>query len=205
MQPEHWWAVGISYGLTVLHHEIRPALISGAKWVWEKLPELVKKIPSREAGVRPAKRPDWDTIWMDFAGSLALRSTCRRASVGCVVVSMDNTSVLGLGYNGGPRGLKNDCLSDVPGQCGHLHAEINALIKTNYHDEAKKKVYLTLSPCYNCAVALVNAGVLEVIYRDAYRDTSALKLFDQAGVRVRQFSPARLPARDLYLDQDRKA
>lgn len=152
-----------------------------------------------------AARPNWDTIWMNFAGALALRSTCKRSSVGCVVVSTDNSTVLGLGYNGGPKGGNNACLSDEPGKCGHLHAEINALIKANYRDGSTRKAYLTLSPCLNCATALVNFGVEEVIYRDAYRDLSPLKILDAAGVRVRQFDPARVPERDLYLDKDRKA
>lgn len=132
-------------------------------------------------------RPSWDQIWMEFAGRLAERSTCRRLSVGCVVVSADNSVVLGLGYNGGPKGLNNECLSDEPGKCGHLHAEINALIKTNYRDASPKKVYLTTEPCYACAVALVNAGVVEVIFRDEYRDHAGADLLRQAGVQVRRF------------------
>jgi len=144
-------------------------------------------------------RPSWDDIWMDFAHNLSLRSTCRRASVGCVVVSDDNSIVLGLGYNGGPKGLNNDCISDEPGKCGHLHAEINCLIKTNYRDHAQKKVYLTLSPCYNCSVALINAGIQEVIYRDEYRDMSGPALLAQAGIKIRQFPEKRFPERDSYL------
>lgn len=156
--------------------------------------------------IEPVKppRPDWDTIWMDFASALSLRSTCKRASVGCVVVSTDNSTVLGLGYNGGPKGGNNACLSDEPGKCGHLHAEINALIKANYRDASARKAYLTLSPCLNCATALVNFGVEEVVYRDAYRDLTPTQILASAGVKVRQFDPKRLPERDLYLDKDRK-
>lgn len=155
---------------------------------------------------RPAPqilRPGWDLIWMEFAGRLSERSTCRRTSVGCVVVSEDNSAVLGMGYNGGAKGLQNDCLSDEPGKCGHLHAEINALIKTNYRDASPKKVYVTLSPCYNCAVALVNAGVREVIYRDEYRDLTGVRLLSEAGLKIRRFPNPGVPARDPYLDQDR--
>src|SRR5690349_19329192 len=49
-------------------------------------------------------RPSWDNIWMDLAEALSKRSTCRRLSVGCVVVSEDNSAVLGIGYNGGAKG-----------------------------------------------------------------------------------------------------
>jgi dCMP deaminase len=147
-------------------------------------------------------RPDWDTIWIDFASALALRSTCSRASVGCVVVSTDNSTVLGLGYNGGARGVSNACLSDEPGKCGHIHAEINALLKANYRDAATRKAYLTLSPCFACATALINFGVEEVIYRDEYRDLTGVKLLGEAGVKVRQFDPKRIPERDLYINKD---
>jgi len=148
-------------------------------------------------------RPNWDTIWMDFASALALRSTCSRSSVGCVVVSTDNSTVLGLGYNGGPRGGNNNCLSDEPGKCGHLHAEINALLKANYRDAAARKAYITLSPCLNCATALVNFGVQEVVYRTAYRDLSPVSVLTAAGIQVRQFDPARVPEGDLYINKDR--
>jgi dCMP deaminase len=150
---------------------------------------------------RPS-RPHWDDIWMELAERLARRSTCLRASVGCVIVTLDNSSVMGIGYNGGPKGLNNDCLSDEPGRCGHLHAEINALIKTNYHDAAQKKAYLTLSPCYSCAVALVNAGISEVYFRERYRDEAGLRLLERAGVKLRILPDPGVPARDVRFDQD---
>ena len=139
---------------------------------------------------------------MKFADDLSRRSTCRRSSVGCVIVSMDSSAVLGLGYNGGPKGLNNDCLSDEPGKCGHLHAEINALIKATYRDAAEKKAYLTLSPCYNCAVALINFGISEVIYKTLYRDPAGVKVLEAAGIKVRQFDPERIPERDIYINKD---
>jgi dCMP deaminase len=117
------------------------------------------------------------------------------------VVSADNSTVLGLGYNGSAKGLPNGCLSDEPGKCGHIHAEINALIKTNYRDASFKKAYLTLSPCYNCSIALINAGIGEVIYKTAYRDQSGLALLSEAGVKVRQFPAQGVPERYL---QERK-
>lgn len=131
-------------------------------------------------------RPSWDDIWIRLAESLSRRSTCERLSVGCVVVSADNSSVLGIGYNGGPKGLNNGCLSLTPGACGHLHAEINALIKANYRDAFPKKAYVTTEPCYGCAVALVNADVQEVCYRYSYRSHDGLDLLAAAGVKVRQ-------------------
>jgi dCMP deaminase len=153
---------------------------------------LLDNMIGKEATVKEP-RPTWDEIWMNFATDLAKRSTCSRSSVGCVIVTEDSSTVLGLGYNGGPKGLNNECLSSEPGKCGHLHAEINALIKTNYRDAAPKKAYLTLSPCYNCAVALINADIRQVIYRDTYRDDAGLRLLQRKGIAVRQFPETGLP------------
>jgi dCMP deaminase len=124
---------------------------------------------------------------MDFAVNIARRSTCSRLQVGAVVVSEDNTRILGHGYNGGPAGGFNDCISLEPGKCGHLHAEINALVKTNYHDAAQKKIYVTTVPCFNCSVAIVNANIKEVVYLHDYRDHSGLELLEKSGIKVRKF------------------
>ena len=131
-------------------------------------------------------RPSWDDVWSDLAASLARRSTCRRTNVGCVVVTLDNCRVLSVGYNGGAKGLDNDCLSNEPGACGHLHAEINALLKMNYNEAAPKKMYVTVSPCRQCAVAIVNAGISEVVYSQEYRLRDGLDLLEKADVKVRR-------------------
>jgi dCMP deaminase len=91
-----------------------------------------------------------------------------------------------MGYNGGARGVFNDCLSDEPGKCGHLHAEINALVKMNFNEAAAKKMYTTTVPCFNCAVAIVNANIGEVIYLEEYRLTDGLELLKSAGVLVKK-------------------
>lgn len=130
----------------------------------------------------PGVRPSWDEVWMDLATSLSLRSTCSRLQVGCVVVTADNQRVLGIGYNGGPKGISNECLSSEPGLCGHLHAEVNALIKADYTSTVPKKMYVTNQPCYQCAVAIVNADIREVVYRYPYRLTDGLELLEKAGV-----------------------
>ncbi len=138
--------------------------------------------------ISPRARPTWNSVWMKLAHNLADRSTCSRLHVGCVVVSMDNTRVLALGYNGGPRGGRNECVSDQPGQCGHLHAEINALIKLNYHECVGKKMYVTTEPCGPCAVAVVNAGISSVIYDRPYRLHEGLETLRKAGIVVERFT-----------------
>lgn len=131
-------------------------------------------------------RPSFDQVFMSFALNLAQRSTCSRAKVGCVVVTSDNHRILSMGYNGGAKGVFNECLSDEPGKCGHLHAEVNALIKLNFNEPAKKKMYTTTMPCFNCAVAIVNANIDEVIYNTEYRDRAGVELLEKAGIPVRK-------------------
>lgn len=127
-------------------------------------------------------RPPWPDIILGFAVQLARRSTCARLKVGCVMVTPDHRQILAGGYNGGAKGLENDCESPVPGQCGHLHAEINACIKAPA--DVPKLVYVTNLPCAMCAKALINlGGVQEVIFKETYRDVTGLTLLNRAGIK----------------------
>lgn len=127
-------------------------------------------------------------IWIDVAQSISKRSYDPRFQVGAVVVTEDNTQVLAVGYNGNYSGGPNVVESEEPGESGFIHAEINALLKMDYNNPKRKKLYLTLSPCRMCAKAIVNASINEVIYQDAYRDTSGVKLLLDQGISVRQYN-----------------
>ena len=121
---------------------------------------------------------------MDFALALSRRSTCDRAQVGAIVVSEDNHRILAMGYNGSYKGGPNRCDTTVPGACGCLHAEDNCLLKMNFNESCKKKMYLTDSPCVPCAKRIINAGIDEVIYLREYRIREGLNLVsDQIYVR----------------------
>jgi dCMP deaminase len=132
-------------------------------------------------------RPSFLSIYMQFAKLLSHRSTCSRNQVGCVVVTSDYNRVLSIGYNGGARGVFNECLSSEPGKCGHLHAEINALIKLDYNDPSKKIMLVTVMPCFSCSVAIVNAGMSEVLYAQEYRLTEGVELLKRSGINVSRF------------------
>ena len=129
-------------------------------------------------------RPEWNQIWMDFAHSIARRSYDPRFQVGSVVVTDDNSQVLAIGYNGDHRGGPNEVDSDEPGKSGFIHAEINALIKMDYNNPKPKKMYLTLSPCIQCARAIINGGIKNVFFDVSYRDLSGIELLKQNGVEV---------------------
>lgn len=132
-------------------------------------------------------RPSWDQIWISFAKTISERSYDPRNKVGAVIVTEDNTQVLGIGYNGGWAGGPNEVESLEPGMSGMIHAEINALIKMNYSHHKGKKLYVTLSPCRACAKAIINGGIDSVIYLDDYRDSSGIDLLLEGGVWVTKF------------------
>jgi len=134
-------------------------------------------------------RPGWDKIWLDFAHSISERSCDTKYKVGAVVVNSENTQVLSIGYNGDQKGGPNQRVLTETGQSGFIHAEINALIKMNYNNPCKKKMYLTLSPCEVCAKAIVNAGIDEVIYSEFYvHGESGLRILNKAGILVRSYA-----------------
>lgn len=120
-------------------------------------------------------------VYMRMAEELAKRSTCSRLQVGTVVTDARLENVLAIGYNGNARGLPNRCDSTVPGQCGCIHSEVNALIKAP-GAVRDKVVFVTNSPCVMCAKLIINSGVTHVFYRQAYRDPSGVELLQSAGV-----------------------
>ena len=133
-------------------------------------------------------RPTWDEVWSEMARLISKRSYDPRYQVGTVVVTDDNTQVLAVGYNGNHAGGPNKVESEIPGESGMLHAEINALLKTDYNNPKKKIMYVTLSPCRMCAKAIINAGISKVVYCEEYRDTSGLDILRESGIEVCQFT-----------------
>lgn len=131
-------------------------------------------------------RPTWDEVWMKTAENIAERSYDPRYKVGAVVVTEDNTQVLAVGYNGNYAGGPNRVESVIPGESGMLHAEINALLKMDYNNPKKKKMYVTLLPCRMCAKAIVNSGISEVIYKDLYRDESSIEILEEMSIQTRR-------------------
>jgi dCMP deaminase len=130
------------------------------------------------------KRPSWDSIWMQMAETIAQRSHHSTFKVGALIVTSDNTQVLSLGYNGNAAGMSNVPQSEAPGCSGLLHAEINALLKLDYNNPKSKTMYLTLSPCEYCAMAVINSGIKKVVYKEKYRDNTGIDLLQNAGVEV---------------------
>ena len=117
-----------------------------------------------------------------MAETIALRSHHPTFKVGALIVTSDNTQVLSLGYNGNAKGMSNVPQSEEPGCSGLLHAEINALLKLDYNNPKDKIMYLTLSPCENCAMAIINSGIKKVVYKNEYRNKKGINMLKDANV-----------------------
>ena len=146
------------------------------------------------------KRKDyisWDEYFMGIALLSAQRSKDPNTQVGACIVSDDNR-ILSIGYNGAPRGLDDDSMhwdregSFLDTKYAYVcHSELNAIL--NYRgDLAGSKIYVTLFPCNECAKAIIQSGIKEVIYKEDKYATSdgviaSKKMFDSCGVIYRKY------------------
>ena len=139
----------------------------------------------------------WDECFMRMAHIIAERSKDPSSQTGAVVATRDNV-VVGLGYNGWPRGIDARALPwDREGDFEDTkyayvcHSEENAIYNANAHTK-DCKIYCTLFPCNECAKTIIQNGIKEVIYEsDKYADKPAFrtskKLLKLAGIKIRQF------------------
>lgn len=123
-------------------------------------------------------------VFKDFTNSLATLSKCSERRVAAIITDRDLTQVYSIGINGGPKSLA-DCMCVIDGKYGCIHAEINALIKCRT-DSPDKVMFVTLSPCKQCAAAIINApgGFSAVYYFEEWKDDSGIKLLKAAGIHV---------------------
>lgn len=157
--------------------------------------------PKTGAGEFKDHRPSWDQYFMDLAEQVETRTTCLRRPVGSVIVK--DRRILATGYNGVPSGLRHcsetGCLRQklgVPsGQrheiCRGLHAEQNAIIQAAKHgiNIQGASIYVTTQPCVVCAKMLINAGIVEIVYKDPYPDELSMELLGESGIKLRVFKP----------------
>lgn len=123
-------------------------------------------------------------VFKRFTMDLATLSKCCEHHVAAIITDKDLTQVYSIGINGGPKGLV-DCMCKIDGKYGCVHAEMNALVKC--HSDAPDKVmFITLSPCKQCAAAIINApgSFSAVYYCEEWKDDSGIKLLKAAGIRV---------------------
>lgn len=134
--------------------------------------------------------------YMKTAETFAELSTAIRLHVGAIVVKDDR--IISIGYNGMPSGWSNECEDyfgkDLKGnptlvtKPEVLHAETNAIAKLARSTESglDSTLFVTHSPCLDCAKLVYQSGITSVYYRNSYRDTSGVEFLKKAGVTVQQ-------------------
>ena len=141
---------------------------------------------------------NWDEYFMGIALLSSERSKDPNTRVGACIVSLDN-KILSIGYNGAPIGFDDD--KDMPwDRVGNpldtkylfvCHSELNAILNTR-NDLRGSKMYVSLFPCNECAKAIIQSGIKEVIYMDdKYSNTdggiASKRMFYDCGVKYHQY------------------
>ena len=133
-------------------------------------------------------RTNWNEYFMEITKTVATRSTCDRAFVGCVLINKDNR-IVSTGYNGsiagdphchdiGHKMRDNHCIRTI-------HAEMNALLYCAKEGISVKGsvCYVTHFPCLNCTKALIQSGISKIYYLEGYRiDEYAIELLENNGI-----------------------
>lgn len=150
------------------------------------------------------KRTDhisWDEYFMGISMLSAQRSKDSNTQVGACIVSEEN-KILSVGYNGMPTGCNDDDMpweregafleTKYPFVC---HAELNAILNRSTGSLKNARIYVSLFPCNECAKAIIQSGIKEVVYlEDKYADTDGVRaskmMFEMAGVKMRQYIPS---------------
>lgn len=124
---------------------------------------------------------------MELAKTVSTRATCRRRSVGAVIVR--NRRILSTGYNGAPRGVPHceEYGCDITQRCQlAAHAEQNAIAQAAANGVSCEgaTLYVTCQPCNACAKLIINSGVQRVVFEGDYPDPLAIELFELANVEL---------------------
>lgn len=120
-----------------------------------------------------------------MAGVWARNSYCKRRQVGALLVK--DRMIISDGYNGTPSGFDNICEDESGATKPYvLHAEANAITKVAQSGNSSKgaTLYVTASPCMECAKLIIQSGIRRVVYRDEYRLTDGIDLLRKAGIEV---------------------
>ena len=130
----------------------------------------------------------FDRRYLEMAAIWAKNSYCTRRQVGALLVK--DRMIISDGYNGTPSGFENVC-EDENGVTKPyvLHAEANAITKVakSHNSSDGATLYITDSPCMECAKLIIQAGISRVVYLEEYRITDGVDLLRRAGIRVERF------------------
>ena len=131
-----------------------------------------------------------DKRYMQMAIIWAENSYCKRRKVGALIVK--DKMIISDGYNGTPAGFENIC-EDENGLTKPyvLHAEANAITKIARSNNSSEgaTLYVTASPCIECAKLIIQAGIIRVVYAEKYRLEDGLELMKRANIELVYLNP----------------
>ncbi|MDR0386032.1 MAG: dCMP deaminase family protein [Prevotellaceae bacterium] len=131
------------------------------------------------------KQLQFDKLYLEMARIWAKNSYCIRRQVGAILVK--NRMIISDGYNGTPAGFENIC-EDESGLTKPyvLHAEANAITKVARSNNSSEgaTLYVTTSPCIECAKLIIQAGIKRVVFYDKYRIEDGLELLEEANIEM---------------------
>lgn len=136
-----------------------------------------------------SKQAKLDLRYLRMARIWAENSYCKRRQVGALVVK--DKMIISDGYNGTPSGFENVCEDNNVTKPYVLHAEANAITKLarSSNNSEGSTLYVTASPCIECAKLIIQSGIKRVVYAEKYRLDDGIKLMQRAGIKVECLNP----------------
>jgi dCMP deaminase len=136
-------------------------------------------------------KPKFIQLYSDIAARVAELSSARRLKVGAIIVRDDR--IISIGYNGMPAGWNNNCETEqadgtLKTRPEVLHAEMNALMKlARCHESGDgADLFITHSPCMECAKGIYQAGINRVYYSTQYRSDEGVNFLKQCSIHITQ-------------------
>ncbi|MBQ1723212.1 MAG: dCMP deaminase family protein [Muribaculaceae bacterium] len=129
------------------------------------------------------KTAQLDARYLRMARIWAENSYCKRRQVGALIVK--DKMIISDGYNGTPVGFENICEDENDNTKAYvLHAEANAITKVAQSNNSSKgaTLYVTTSPCIECAKLIIQSGIKRVVFGEVYRLTDGVDLLKRAGI-----------------------
>jgi len=135
--------------------------------------------------MKKEKREKYDKAYLRIAKEWGNLSYCQRKKVGAIIVK--DKMIISDGYNGTPCGFENICEDESFKTKPYvLHAEANAITKIarSHNSSEGATLYVTTSPCIECAKLIIQSGIVRVVYANEYHVTDGVDLLVRAGVEV---------------------
>lgn len=131
------------------------------------------------------KQLQFDRRYLEMARIWAQNSYCKRRQVGALIVK--DKMIISDGYNGTPSGFENNCEDEENKTKPYvLHAEANAITKVAKSNNSSENatLYVTTSPCLECAKLIIQSGIRRVVFCDRYHKEDGLKLLERAEIEI---------------------